>query len=222
MRDLTPRPLNRTTTQILARTAAAAALAAGLAACGGGDDAAARSRATALSSHGPAATGSYNGSDVSFAADMIPHHAQAVEMATMALEKASNAQVRQLAAAIQAAQDPEIKTMSGWLAGWGEEVPSADSSDGAGGGHGGGHGSNATAMGMMSADQMRELRAATGAAFDRLWVEMMIEHHEGAVQMAKAELAEGQNAEAKALAELIVAAQTREIASMRALAKSLV
>jgi uncharacterized protein (DUF305 family) len=75
--------------------------------------------------------------------------------------------------------------------------------------------------GMMSGSEMQQLGQASGAAFDRLWVQMMTKHHQGAVEMAKSELSMGQNAEAKALAMNIVKAQTAEIATMTALAKTL-
>lgn len=186
--------------------------------CGGSDDstmdmggASMTPSASAANSYGPAASGPHNESDVSFATDMIPHHAQALEMASLAIEKATNSGVKALATAIKDAQDPEIRTMSGWLVGWGEEVPTTPVS-----GMGGMHGS-----GMMTDEQMQELSKASGAAFDRLWVQMMTQHHEGAVEMAQEELKNGINAEAKALARAIVKAQTAEIATMRELAASL-
>jgi uncharacterized protein (DUF305 family) len=169
------------------------------------------------SSYGPAATGPHNSADVAFATDMIPHHAQAVEMATMALSQGTNTQVKTLATAIKGAQDPEINTMSGWLVGWGKKVPAGSSMTGMTGMGGSGTSMN----GMMSDAEMSQLRQASGAAFDRLWVQMMTKHHQGAVQMANTELSMGQNTDAKALATRIIRAQTAEIATMTALAKTL-
>ncbi|NEA31283.1 DUF305 domain-containing protein [Streptomyces sp. SID13031] len=63
----------------------------------------------------PAPAGGFNDADVTFATQMIPHHQQAVQMATMAARKATTAEVKKLSTAIKAAQDPEIKTLSGWL-----------------------------------------------------------------------------------------------------------
>ena len=206
------------TTRTLALTLAVPALALTLAACGGNggthNGSSSKPSATAGSTYGPAATGPHNDADVAFATEMIPHHAQAVEMATMALEKATNATVKQLATAIQSAQDPEIQKMSGWLVGWGQPVPDTSSTV-----HGGGH-SMSGGTGMMTEAQMTELENASGAAFDKLWVEMMTEHHEGAVSMSRAELADGENSEAKALAQQIITAQTKEIATMVELAKT--
>lgn len=184
-----------------------------LSACGNDHGAMTNSRPNASSSYGPAASGPHNSADVTFASDMIPHHAQAVEMADLALAAAVNAEVRALATAIKGAQDPEILAMSGWLAGWGETVP-------VGSEHGGG-GHAPTMPGMMSDSAMQELAKAKGSAFDRLWVQLMTEHHEGAVQMARTELTAGQNPQVKALATVIITAQTAEIATMAALAKRL-
>ncbi len=74
------------------------------------------------------AVGAHNQADITFATEMIPHHRQAVQMADMALTQATNADVKTLAQAIKAAQDPEIVQMSGWLAGWQQPVPAASSS----------------------------------------------------------------------------------------------
>ena len=135
-------------------------------------------------------------------------------MADLAAQRASNAQVKSLAAAIKAAQDPEIQTMSGWLAQWGQPVPSDtdghDMSDMS-------HGDGATMEGMMTDEEMQQLASASGAAFDRLWLELMIKHHEGAVAMATTATTTGKSAEAKALAQEIIAAQQAEIAQMKQL-----
>ena len=142
--------------------------------------------------------------DVEFAQMMIPHHQQAVEMADMALESASSAEVMALAKQIKAAQDPEIATMTGWL----EEWKAPMSADGGHGGHDGG---------MMSDSDMKGLAGADGAAFDRMWLTMMIEHHEGAVEMAQDVLKSTADPDVKAMAEAVVAGQEKEIATMKAL-----
>jgi uncharacterized protein (DUF305 family) len=198
---------------------AALASTALLAACGTGSASNTHRSvgASASSSYGPAATGAHNSADVAFATDMIPHHKQAVEMATMALSQATNAQVKSLATAIKGAQDPEINTMSGWLVGWGKKVSASTDMTGMGGMGG----SGAPMNGMMSASEMTQLGQASGAAFDRLWVQMMTRHHQGAVEMAKTELSMGQNSEAKSLATKIIAAQTAEIGTMTGLSKTL-
>lgn len=158
-------------------------------------------------------SGDHNKQDVTFASDMIPHHQQAVQMAKMAKAHAGSTDVKQLADDIEAAQGPEIKTMTGWLEAWGEDAPSGSMSgmgrDGMGGSM------NEDVPGMMSDDDMTKLAGTTGTMFDQMWLTGMIAHHEGAVEMADTEIAHGKNADAVALAKTIKAAQTKEIAKMR-------
>ncbi|KJK55779.1 DUF305 domain-containing protein [Saccharothrix sp. ST-888] len=178
---------------------------------------------------GSAAAGEHNSADVSFAQGMVPHHRQAVAMAELAAERASSAQVKELAAKIKGAQDPEIALMSGWLTGWGQQVPGADmssvmpgmdhSTGGATGSAGttGTTGSGHSMPGMMGDDEMAKLKSASGADFDKAFLTMMAAHHEGAVTMAKNELAKGAFQPAKALADSISTSQTAEIAEMKKL-----
>ena len=166
---------------------------------------------------GAADSGKFNDADVAFAQSMIPHHEQAVEMATMAKEQASSPEVKALAGKIEAAQGPEIETLKGWLEDWGQEE-SPDSEEGM---EGMDHGSEGTDMpGMMTDEDMTALENATGAEFDKMFLTMMIEHHNGAIDMAKTEQSDGSNADAKALAEKIEADQTAEIAEMEKLLAS--
>jgi uncharacterized protein (DUF305 family) len=186
------------------------ALALPLAACG------ANTKTSTVAPAGSTAAGKaavHNDADVAFAQGMIPHHEQAVEMADMALDPATAAggKITDLAKAIKAAQDPEIKTMKGWLTAWG-----VDSSGGmAGMDHSGG----GAMPGMMSADDMTKLGKLKGVEFDALWATMMIAHHKGAIEQANTEIKNGSSAEAKALAAAIVKAQQAEITQMTALAK---
>jgi uncharacterized protein (DUF305 family) len=147
----------------------------------------------------------YNAADVEFASGMIPHHMQAIAMSRLATGRAADPRVEDLAAGIEAAQTPEIGTLSGWLEQWGAEpdMGGMDGSDGMGG--------------MMSEQDMHDLMAASGAEFDRLFLEQMALHHQGAVEMARTEIADGQNPDAIALAESIRDSQTDEIAEMQQL-----
>jgi uncharacterized protein (DUF305 family) len=154
----------------------------------------------------------HNAADVEFAQLMIVHHRGAIEMTEMAGTRAASPEVKDLAKSIQAAQEPEIQTMSGWLETWGEEVPEGTTPVGGSMGHGGG-----SMPGMMSEHDMAALEAASGAEFDRMFLEGMTEHHEGAISMAQTEQAEGKYAEAVALAEKIETDQTAEIEEMRGL-----
>ena len=157
-----------------------------------------------------AASGQHNAADVTFATDMVPHHQQAVTMSQMAQKQATDPKVKSLAAEIQAAQGPEIETMTGWLTAWGQAAPTS-------GGHDmskmGGTGMD----GMMTDEQMQQLSAASGTAFDRMWLQGMVAHHKGAVEMSNVELRDGENADAKKLAQQIIDAQKQEIAVMEQL-----
>lgn len=183
-----------------------------LAACGDSDDSMpGMSGMSETESSIPAkpteSTLSINDADVAFATDMIPHHRQAVEMAALAETRAKSPEVKELAMAIKGAQDPEIQTMSGWLTSWGEPVPEDMS----------GMDMSSSMPGMMSSDDMDKLTNTTGSEFDQMFLTMMIEHHEGAIEMAKAEQTDGAYPDAVALAKQIEAAQTKEITTMKGL-----
>jgi uncharacterized protein (DUF305 family) len=157
----------------------------------------------------------FNDSDVAFAQGMIPHHEGALTMSEMAVERATDPRVLDLAERIEAGQDPEIDLMTGWLEEWGRPV-GADGTDGNAHGSGGmGHGPDD--MGGMDMENM----PAAGPDFDRRWLEAMIVHHEGAVEMAETEIDDGRNADAIDLARRIIEAQTQEIEEMRQLLSEL-
>ncbi|WP_211261509.1 DUF305 domain-containing protein [Pseudonocardia acaciae] len=153
----------------------------------------------------------HNEADVRFAQQMIPHHTQAVRMAELAPTRAASAEVKKLASAIQAAQQPEIDQLNAMLARWGAPaaMPGMD--------HGTAHGAGHDMAGMMSDADMGKLGQAKAAEFDRQFLTMMIAHHEGAVAMSATELRDGRDAEAKALAQKITDAQRAEIDQMRRL-----
>lgn len=156
---------------------------------------------TAQPSASVPAGASFNDTDVKFTQMMIPHHEQAVEMSEMLLAKDGvDEQVRDLATRIKDAQQPEIDQMKEMLSEWGQD------DSGMGGMDGGG---------VLSDEEMTALESATGADAARLFLEGMTAHHEGAIEMAEAEVSDGENAEAKELAETIIAAQTDEIAVMK-------
>jgi uncharacterized protein (DUF305 family) len=167
--------------------ASAMLVAAG--ACGGGED--------------------HNDADVAFAQGMIPHHEQAITMSDLALAKANAAEVKALAGRIKSAQEPEIAEMEGWLEDWGEPVRSE------GGGHAGHAGMDVG--GVLTEAEMQRLEASSGPEFDRLFLEGMIRHHEGAITMARDEQTDGKFADAKELAARIITSQEAEIAEMRTL-----
>ncbi|MFJ8648469.1 DUF305 domain-containing protein [Streptomyces sp. NPDC093546] len=145
-----------------------------------------------------------NTADFTYARMMIVHHGQALTMAALAPEQAASEQVRKVAARIAAAQRPEIDAMKGWLEN--NKGPTPDS------GHD--HGSM---PGMASEAQLDQLRAARGAAFDELFLKLMITHHQGAITMATEVLSEGNNVQVEEMANDVIAQQTAEINRMRSM-----
>lgn len=177
-----------------------------------------------------------NAADVEFVRGMVPHHDQAVAMAALAAGRAQRPEVEGLARRIEETQRPELATLRSWLEEWGDEVtaatvpataPPAASApeDEAAGGHG--HGGRpfsvaegidgATGMGLADGAELARLEAASGAEFDRYFVELMAEHHQGAIAMATREVGLGRNAEAKSLARAIREAQGAELEELRRL-----
>ncbi|WP_410567458.1 DUF305 domain-containing protein [Amycolatopsis sp. cmx-4-61] len=154
------------------------------------------------------AAGDHNADDVTFAQQMVPHHSQALDMAKLVPSRSTNPKVVDLASRIAKAQDPEIQQMQGWLTSWGAGMSSMPGMT---------HESMPGMSGSMPGDDIKKLEAAKGAEFDKMWLDMMIKHHQGAVDMAETELSKGSNADAKALAQKIVDAQQAEITEMQGL-----
>ena len=136
---------------------------------------------------------------------MIPHHEQAIEMAHFAEKNSTNREILALAKTIDEEQHGEVELMSSWV---GE-------SHGKEHAHGGDD-----MMGMLSEEQMQEMKKTSGSEFDRLFLEGMILHHEGAIDMAQMVLA-SKNPDVRKLGESIVKSQTDQIAQMRKLLESL-
>lgn len=179
------------------------ALAALTSACGSDDDGGAVASDTTSAEPSSASS---NGADVTFAQSMIPHHEQAVEMAKLAADRAESDEVKDLASRIESAQDPEIETMTGWLEDWDEPVEGGEEMGG-----------SMEMGGMMSDEDMQSLEDADGAEFDQLFLEMMREHHRGAIEMAETERAAGEFPDALELARDIVDTQTAEVAEIEEL-----
>ena len=195
----------------------AALLAAGaliLTACGSNNDDDSTGHMPGMGTSGPMSSGgsmmsNFNDADVTFATDMITHHRQAVEMAQLAATRAKSPEVKDLAASIESAQGPEIQTMSGWLRSWGHAVPEEMT----------GMDMSGSMPGMMSMEDMTMLQGMSGTSFDHKFLQMMIAHHRGAIEMARTEQSDGKNSETKALAAQIQEAQTAEISQMQGLLK---
>ncbi len=148
---------------------------------------------------------SMNSSEIMFAQMMIAHHEQAVVMSELALKNSTNKEVLTLAAQIKAAQSPEIAQMKSWL-------------DTAGAGYVLEH--DMGMKGMLSGDDITVLKSAMGKTFDKLFLQGMIAHHEGAIQMAKM-VEKSNNPEIKALHGAILKTQSAEISQMKAMLDSL-
>ncbi|MFC4019134.1 DUF305 domain-containing protein [Micromonospora sp. GCM10011542] len=150
----------------------------------------------------PAPRPTHNNADIRFVTMMIPHHEQALVMARLVAERAANPQLKIIADRILAAQEPEIKTLETWLTDRGLDRNS-----------GGGH--QHSMAGMQTAEALELLTAARGAEFDRMFVDMMVEHHQGAIDMAGEVLALGVDIIVNETASSVVVEQGAEINRMR-------
>jgi uncharacterized protein (DUF305 family) len=193
----------------IAAVAASLTLGVVLSACSNGAETAEDQPGSSQSESAAATSEEHNDADVEFAQMMILHHQGAIEMATLAEGRAQTEEVQQLASDIQFAQQPEIDLMTSWLETWGEEPPSSEDDMG-GMDHSGDH------TGMADDEQMQQLEDA-GSEFDRMFLEMMIVHHQGAITMSEQEQADGLNEDALELAGKIVGDQTAEIDKMEQL-----
>ncbi len=154
-----------------------------------------------------ASTPRWNSLDVWYVRMMIPHHEQALEMATLAPDRAADPRIRAVAERIRAAQGPEVGLLRAWLStrDLPADVPGHD------------HGSM---RGMQSAEAMRQLADAKGAAFDRMFVRMMTDHHQGAIVMSTDLLKVGADQAMQEFATGVAVEQSAEITRMRALLPS--
>jgi len=146
--------------------------------------------------------------DVEFMQGMIAHHSQAIVMSRMAESHGANPQVLKLSNKIDQSQVPEIRIMQGWLQRNHQFVPDTSSWH------------SVMMEGMLTAEQLKELDAARGVDFDRAYLQMMIQHHAGALRMVddlfNTSLA-GQEVDVNVFANDVVTAQTTEIGIMQKL-----
>jgi uncharacterized protein (DUF305 family) len=151
----------------------------------------------------------YTPADVRFMQGMIGHHAQALEMTALLQSRSRSEDMRKLALRIEVSQADEIKMMQDWLKRRGQPLPDPHAH----------HASGATLMpGMLTAEEMTRLAAAAGPGFDRLFLEFMIRHHDGALIMVTdlfSTAGAGQEAEIFAFASDVDADQRMEIDRMR-------
>jgi uncharacterized protein (DUF305 family) len=157
----------------------------------------------------------YTAADVTFMQGMIGHHQQAIEMTDLLKTRTRNPDMQKLALRIEVSQADEIKMMQRWLEVRGQEIPSLHAM----------HMHGATLMpGMLTAEEMARLAAASGPVFDRLFLEGMIKHHGGALTMVQelfATRGAGQESEIFAFASDVDADQRMEIERMAGMLKEL-
>jgi len=151
-------------------------------------------------------TASHNEDDVMFAQMMIPHHQQAIELTALVPDRSTNPDLIALASKIAGEQQPEIGGMRALLLQW--DVNPAEMP------HESGHAGMAM-QGMIDDATMVKLDSLKGADFDTLWLQSMISHHQGAIEMAKIEIADGKNVDMITVAKNIVTAQQAEIDQMK-------
>jgi uncharacterized protein (DUF305 family) len=144
--------------------------------------------------------GDLTGADIMFLQMMIPHHQQAVDISNLALSKSKDAELLALATSIRDSQADEIIQMKQWLKDAGTDVEM---------GHSMGH----SMGGMLDDADLATLKSATGASFDRLWLQGMTAHHDGALHMTQM-IEDAKNATIKSFGQAIVAAQTAQINQM--------
>jgi uncharacterized protein (DUF305 family) len=173
------------------------------------------SGSTSSSVSSPAAAQQHNQADVTFAQHMIPHHQQAIEMSDTVLAKQGiDARVIDLANKIKAAQGPEIQQMQSWLSQWGvPTMPVMPVTPGSMAGQ--------DMSGMMSEQDMNDLKSADGLDASKMFLTQMITHHQGAITMGTNEIKNGQYPPAVAMARSIVTGQHQEITEMQGILASL-
>ncbi len=154
---------------------------------------------------------SWNNADQKFVQEMIPHHEQAVVMSEMVTNVEISTQTAALASEIMGAQASEIELMQGLLNEWGVESDP----------HAGHKMSGDESHGMMTDEEIAELENLSGADFEKMWLTMMLAHHQGAVKMAETVIADGKDSRVKTLAEQIVSQQQKEIAQINTLLANL-
>ncbi|MEV0307546.1 DUF305 domain-containing protein [Nonomuraea fuscirosea] len=157
--------------------------------------------ATAVPSETP------NAADVKYVQDMIVHHRQAMDMALLAPNRAESAKLKSLADRIKAAQGPEIQFMTSWLREQEQKVPDH-------------HAAHEGMPGMATPEQMEALKAATGKAFDQLFLQLMINHHLGAIKMSEQVLGGGIHIRIEELASDVSVTQAAEIRRMQELQRA--
>jgi len=143
--------------------------------------------------------------EIMFAQMMIPHHEQAISMSEIALKKSRNQAILKLSNQIKSLQGTEKSQLAYWL----KATDSSMTMD-----------HDMQMSGMLTVKELASLKRLTGTQFDRTFLQLMIKHHQGALEMLDL-ISDSKNTEAKALAKAINSAQSKEITSMKLLLKKL-
>ncbi|MEW9547088.1 DUF305 domain-containing protein [Nonomuraea sp. NPDC050783] len=149
-----------------------------------------------------------NAADVTYVQDMIVHHRQALDLALLAPNRARSAKVKSMADRVRAAQGPEIQFMTGWLREQDQKVPDH-------------HAAHEGMPGMATPEQIEALKAAQGTAFDRMFLQLMINHHLGAIRMSEQVLGSGSHQRIEELAGEVSVEQSAEIRRMQQIEREL-
>lgn len=149
------------------------------------------------------AEGPHNQADVDFGVQMFPHRVQTLRLADLALARTKNDKVKAIANQAKDGTSKEVATLGAYLTGWKAAVPSGAD------GHSGG------ADGVLSAQELSQLESAPEAEFDKLWLQAMVKHNQGAVKASQALISAGQNPSNKQLAESIVTKESQEIKTIQ-------
>ena len=158
---------------------------------------------------------SFNKADQKFVQEMIPHHEQAVVMSEMVSNVQVSGETSALATEIISAQASEIELMKSFLSEWGVEYdPNSDP-------HAGHMMSGDESSGMMTDEELAELKNSSGVVFEKMWLTMMLAHHKGAIKMAETVIADGKDERVKTLAEAIIGEQQKEIELIQTLLNNL-
>lgn len=148
---------------------------------------------------------SYNDADLKFVEQMIPHHQQAVDMSSLAEERAEDPRISRLASDIGFIQSIELEELRGWLLDWGISEGSDD------------HENHGEMSGMLTDAELQSLEATVGLDFDLLWAQLMLKHHEGAIAAAQTLLQDGKSEDVRFFAESLIQTQSAELEELQAI-----
>ena len=186
------------------RVLGAAAL---VAACGNspsGDNSVNYSPTTTAANDANSLTAVHDAADLAFVRNMLTHHRQARDLTAIAAQNTTNPDVLSIGQQLVTGQQTEILALTAWLTQWGDDAHDYEGMD-------------ALTPGMVNQATMNKLRTLRGADFDRLWLQSALAYHQGAVEMARNEVAQGQSSDPVAMANSILTTRPAEMDKIRKL-----